>query len=71
MELDGLKTGYTDEAGSTLAVTSLKDGLRLIAITLGYDDANTRNTETMALLDYGYNQYESKIIMQKDQKIKI
>ena len=67
---DGLKTGYTDEAGSTLAVTSLKDGLRLIAITLGYDDANTRNTETMALLDYGYNQYESKIIMQKDQKIK-
>lgn len=67
---DGLKTGYTDEAGSTLAVTSLRDGLRLIAITLGYDNTTSRNTETMALLDYGYNQYESKIIMQKNQKIK-
>ena len=67
---DGLKTGYTDEAGSTLAVTAKRDGLRLIAITLGYDNTNTRNTETMALLDYGYNQYESKTLLKKDKPVK-
>ena len=67
---DGLKTGYTDAAGSTLAVTAKRDGLRLIAITLGYDNTNTRNTETMALLDYGYNQYESKTLLKKDEPVK-
>ena len=68
--VDGLKTGYTDEAGSSIAVTAEKNGLRLIAISLGYDNTTTRNSETMALLDYGYNQYESKSIFQKGKKIK-
>ena len=68
--VDGLKTGYTDEAGSSIAVTAEKNGLRLIAISLGYDNTTTRNSETMALLDYGYNQYESKTIFSKDKKIK-
>lgn len=68
--VDGLKTGYTDEAGSSIAVTAEKNGLRLIAISLGYDNTTTRNSETMALLDYGYNQYESKTIFQKGKKIK-
>ena len=67
---DGLKTGFTDKAGSTLAVTSKRDNLRLIAITLGYDNTNTRNNETMALLDYGYNQYESKVLLKKDKPVK-
>lgn len=67
---DGLKTGYTDEAGSTLAVTAKRDGLRLIAITLGYSNTNDRNSETMALLDYGFNQYESKLLFSKGKKVK-
>ena len=68
--VDGLKTGFTDKAGSTLAVTAKKDGLRLIAITLGYKDTSTRNDETMALLDYGYNQYESKVLLSKSKPVK-
>lgn len=68
--VDGLKTGYTDEAGSTIAVTSLKDNLRLIGVSLGYQNPNTRNNETMNLLDYGYNQYESKVLIKKDNKLK-
>ena len=68
--VDGLKTGYTDEAGSSIAVTAEKNGLRLIAISLGYDNTTIRNSETMALLDYGYNQYESKSIFRKGKKIK-
>lgn len=67
---DGLKTGYTDEALSTLAVSAKRDGLRLIAITLGYSNTNDRNTETMALLDYGFNQYESKVLFSEDKVIK-
>ena len=68
--VDGLKTGYNDKAGSTLAVTAKKDGLRLVAVSLGYDNTNTRNDEMMKLLDYGYNQYESKMLFEKGKRIK-
>ena len=62
---DGLKTGYEDKAGSCIAATAKRDNLRLIAVTLGYEKVNTRNQETMDLLDYGYNQYEAKILYKK------
>ncbi len=62
---DGLKTGYTDEALSCMAVTAKKGHLRLIAVTLGYEKVATRNTEAMALLDYGFNQYEARRLYQK------
>ena len=68
--VDGLKTGYTDSAGSTIAATVEKDGLRLIAVTLGYANTKTRNSETIALLDYGFNKYISKVIFKKGTIIK-
>lgn len=68
--VDGLKTGYTDNAGSSIAVTAKKDGLRLIAISFGYSDTKTRNSEMMRLLDYGFSQYTSKTLIKKNQIIK-
>lgn len=68
--VDGLKTGYTDEAGSSLAVTALKENLRLIAISFGYNDSNTRNTEAKAMLDYCFNQYKNTNIYKKNKVIK-
>ena len=67
---DGLKTGYTDNAGSSLAVTAKRDGLRLIAITFGYKNTNTRNSEVVSLLDYGFSQYASKTILKKGRTVK-
>lgn len=52
---DGLKTGHTDAAKYCLAATAKKNDLRLIAIVLGESDSKVRNSETMALLDYGFN----------------
>ena len=60
---DGLKTGMTDKAGSCMTVTTKRNGLRLIAVTLGFPNSKIRNQETMDLLDYGFNQYETKIIL--------
>ena len=62
---DGLKTGFTDAAKSCIAATAKKDNLRLIAINLGYSNLNTRNKETMELLDYGYNQFKAKFLYKK------
>ena len=62
---DGLKTGWTEAAGSCIAVTAKKNNLRLIAITLGYDNTTTRNAEAMELLNYGFNQYKVNLLYKK------
>ena len=63
--VDGLKTGMTDDAGYTMAVTAKRDGMRILAIVLGEKEGKVRNKETIELLDYGFNTYEVEIIKQK------
>ncbi len=67
---DGLKTGHTDAAKYCLAATAKKNDLRLIAIVLGEEDSKTRNNETMALLDYGFNNYQMKVVKKKGETVK-
>lgn len=52
---DGLKTGHTDAAGYCLAATAKRNNLRLIGVVLGVPSGKVRNTQTMNLLDYGFN----------------
>lgn len=59
---DGLKTGFTDNAGYTMAVTAKRDDMRLLAIVLGEEVSKVRNNETTALLDYGFNLYKINLI---------
>lgn len=55
--VDGLKTGYTDDAGYCLTSTGKKENLRLITVVMGYETSTLRNSETSAMLDYGFNTY--------------
>ncbi len=71
---DGLKTGHTDNAGYCLAATAKKNGLRLIGIVLGVPNSQTRNTQTMNLLDYGFNNVRMNVLKKKGkviQKVKL
>ena len=43
--------------------------MRLIAIVLGEEESKVRNSETMALLDYGFNTKKVDIIKKKDSVI--
>ena len=67
---DGLKTGHTDAAKYCLAATAKRDDLRLIAIVLGEDNSQIRNSETMSLLDYGFNNYKIEILKTTDDIVK-
>ena len=67
---DGLKTGHTDAAKYCLAATAKKDNMRLIAIVLGEENGKVRNSETMALLDYGFNTKKVTILKKKNQVVK-
>ncbi len=68
--VDGLKTGHTDAALYCLAATAKKNDLRLIAIVLGEENSKVRNNETMALLDYGFQNYKMQILKHKNDLMK-
>ena len=43
----------------------MKNDLRLIVVSLGYEHNNVRNSETMDLLNYGFNQYKVNVLYKK------
>lgn len=67
---DGLKTGFTDDALYTMAVTAKRNDMRLIAIVLGEKEGKVRNNETMELLNYGFDNYKVETIKSKNDIIK-
>ena len=67
--VDGLKTGYTKEAGYCLVTTAKRDGQRLVGVVMKESEPKTRNEEMCNLLDYGFNNYKREIIYKKDSII--
>jgi len=57
--VDGLKTGYTEQAGYCLAAAAKRDGMRLISVVMGEPSADKRMADSRALLGWGYRFYES------------
>jgi D-alanyl-D-alanine carboxypeptidase len=53
----GGKTGYTSLAGNTLVTAAERNGVRLIAVVL--KSSGTHYTDTKAMLDYGFENYEA------------
>ncbi|KJV05437.1 D-alanyl-D-alanine carboxypeptidase family protein [Methylocucumis oryzae] len=57
--VDGVKTGFTDDAGYCLVASALRENMRLISVVLGAKNANARANENQSLLNYGFRFYES------------
>ena len=53
----GLKTGFTSAAGYCLSATAEREGLELIAVVMGAETSQSRNTACKQLLDYGFANY--------------
>lgn len=62
--LDGLKTGYTDLAGNCFTGTAERNGMRLISVVMKSDSQQSRFVETKKLMDYGFDNFELKEIVQ-------
>ena len=67
--VDGLKTGYTKNAGYCLTSTANKNNMRLISVVMGSNTNEDRSRETINLLDFGYNNYKSFLIKSTDEII--
>jgi serine-type D-Ala-D-Ala carboxypeptidase (penicillin-binding protein 5/6) len=55
---DGMKTGYTKEAGYGLVGSALRDGRRLILVVAGLPSINDRKAEAQKLMDWGFGQFK-------------
>jgi D-alanyl-D-alanine carboxypeptidase (penicillin-binding protein 5/6) len=51
---DGLKTGYTEQAGYCFTGTAKQDGRRLVSVVMGADTSGQRFEETGKLFHYGF-----------------
>jgi serine-type D-Ala-D-Ala carboxypeptidase (penicillin-binding protein 5/6) len=69
MNVDGLKTGHTDEAGYGLAASAKRDGRRLILVVHGLSDVNARSGEAERLLEWGFREFENATVAKAGQKL--
>ncbi|MDD2660502.1 MAG: D-alanyl-D-alanine carboxypeptidase [Methylococcales bacterium] len=57
--VDGVKTGFTDDAGYCLVASALREDMRLISVVMGAKSPNARANENQTLLNYGFRFFES------------
>lgn len=67
--VDGLKTGYTTEAGYCLTATAKKNDLRLISVVMKSSSGDARSKDTATLLTYGFNSYKNHVIYESNKEL--
>lgn len=66
---DGLKTGFTREAGYGLVASAVRDGRRLIMVIAGMRSSKARRVEARKLLDWGFRRFRSFVLFQRGQTV--
>ena len=67
--LDGLKTGYTKNAGYNLTATAKRNGVRLVSTVMHLDTIAHRSQDTIRLLDYGFSKLKAVSLFNKDDVV--
>jgi D-alanyl-D-alanine carboxypeptidase (penicillin-binding protein 5/6) len=66
---DGLKTGYTKEAGYGLVGSAVQNGLRLIVVVNGLKSTKERAEEARKLLEWGFKGFEARPLFAEGETI--
>jgi D-alanyl-D-alanine carboxypeptidase (penicillin-binding protein 5/6) len=66
---DGLKTGFTKEAGYGLVGSAVQNGLRLIVVVNGLRTEKERADEGKKLLEWGFHNFQSGLLFAEGQEI--
>ena len=66
---DGLKTGYTSNAGRNLVATASRNDMRLISVVMGVEPKNGNFKESIKLLDFGFNNFTYQKLYNKNDVI--
>ena len=66
---DGMKTGFTKEAGYGLVGSAARDGRRLVMVIAGLKSINERKQEAQNLLDWGFRQFRPVDVFAKGDRV--
>jgi len=67
--VDGMKTGYTENAGYCLVASARRGERRLISVVLGAASEAARAAESQKLLNFGFQSYEGVRLYEKNQPV--
>ncbi len=67
--VDGMKTGFTDDAGYCLVSAALRDGMRVVSVVLGTASVKARVDGSQALINYGYRFYETRQLYEAGEAV--
>ncbi len=67
--VDGMKTGYTENAGFCLIASAKRGTRRLLSVVLGATSDSGRAQESQKLLNYGFQFYDSVRLYAKGQAV--
>jgi len=67
--VDGLKTGFTNEAMYCLTATAKKNDMRVITVVMGAETPKERNATVSQLLDYAFNHFDTEKLYEKAEHV--
>ncbi|MBD1378693.1 D-alanyl-D-alanine carboxypeptidase family protein [Metabacillus arenae] len=67
--VDGVKTGFTNEAKYCLTATAKKGNMRVIAVVFGASTPKDRNAQISKMLDYAFSQYETHPLFKRNEVV--
>ena len=67
--VDGVKTGHTEAAGYCLVSSSQREKRRLLSVVLGTKSDAVRASESLKLLNWGFQSYDAVTLFAKDQPV--
>ena len=68
---DGLKTGFTFQAGFNLTATAKRGNLRFISVILGAPSNPQRFTQSAKLLDWGFDHFKSVSVLRGGEPLPV
>lgn len=67
--VDGLKTGFTNQAGYCITTTAKRGNMRLLSVVMNAETSDLRSKDTVNMLNYGFNTYKLDILIPKDKDL--
>ena len=67
--MDGLKTGYTENAGYCLTATAKRNSMRLVGVVMMEESSSIRNSDMTELLNYGFGLYKVNNLLKKNKVV--
>ncbi len=67
--VDGMKTGHTSTAGYCLISSALRGPRRLVSVVLGADSDTVRAQESLKLLNFGFQFFDTARLYSADQAV--